>query len=142
MTAVSAAMRKIAGKCDREAGARRGARQRGDRRFRHLVEPQRRAAVGLTLHVHAQELVDRLARGIDASHVLHVAAGAEGAARTRQDDAADVVVELGRGQLVAQLLLHGHGQGIAVLGPIERQDQDAVLAADQKVLGLASSFHS
>ncbi len=124
---------EIAGEGERKAGAGSGARQRGNRRLRHLVE----AAGGRTL---AQALamdacVDRLGLGavLRLGHALHVAACAERDARAGEHHGADVGVRLACGQRIGEGGDHRRGQRVAPLRPVHRDDGDAVVDVGEEV---------
>ena len=55
---------------------------------------------------------------------VEVGAGAEHFAVPGQDDAADAVVDVDHGEDAGELVLHDFGEGIVVLGPVERHDDD------------------
>src|SRR5262249_50566811 len=56
-----------------------------------------------------------------------VGAGAETAARAGDDDGADVVVLVGRVEGGDHLLHHATGEGVELVGPVQRDGEDLVL---------------
>ena len=66
-----------------------------------------------------------LARRVEARRTArHVGAGAEGAARTGDDDRADVVVAVGAIESVRDLGAHLAGIGIELVGAVEGDDHE------------------
>jgi hypothetical protein len=125
----------VAGKGEREPGAGRGTGQRCDGRFAHLIEPERGRAVRLALFLHAQEWVRRAAGSVHSRHGLDVAARTERTPSTRENDAADFGIELGRRQLACHGIQHVGRQRIAKSRPVEGEDEHTIFAADEKILG-------
>jgi hypothetical protein len=111
----------------------------GQGRQRGLGHLEQLAGGGALVHTLAVDgLVDgERAHGAVAagSHALHVAPGAEALAGAGQHDALHIVVELGRGQLVLQRLVHGPGHGVACLRAVQRQRQHAGVQRGQQILG-------
>ena len=75
------------------------------------------------------------ARRGPAAHALHVAPGTESAAGAREDQAAHAGVLGQPGDQAPQGGAHDVSERVADLGPVERDDGDAVVQARQELVG-------
>ena len=126
----------IAGQRDRHARAGRRAGQRRDRRLGEVVEPQGQRVL-LVLEA-ADRVVGAAARRLCRSLVEgpaqagHVAAGAEGGSRTRDDHGPHVGIGLHPEQRFAQRRSQRIAQRVALLRPVQRDRRNPVVDRAQQ----------
>ena len=80
--------------------------------------------------------VERLGRGVRLRHALHVAAGAERAARARQQYRTDIGCGFAFGERAGERFEHRAGQRVATLGAVHRDGRNAVFDVGEEVGGV------
>ena len=107
----------------RDTEADRRAVHRRDHRLLHVEEAERHEAAAVPV---ARARLRRSA--VEGARTARkVGPGAEGAARSGDDDRAHAVVAVGRVQRRHILVDHGHVDGVQPVRPVERERQQAVL---------------
>ena len=133
---IAAHQAHVAGQCQRHACAGGGTRKYGQRGLGHF---EQLAGGGALIDALAMNgLIDGVGANSPVAtggHAFDVAASTKAFAGAGQHDAFDVMIELGLCQLLLHGLVHFARHGIARIGSVHGERENAVVKTGQKMLG-------